>query len=823
MVKLLKRLKFLTITLSAVTFLFSCNLDGGSDTTPDTKDKSTDIESTNVKSNPKPFDKRTDNLNMIFNPDILGETTVTINRSEWDQMLQYYDWWEYNETCVHANFEFTKKDSSGKNYTWQIDDIGLRLRGNTSRTRPQKTNGKGSGDYDQAHFKIDFEEWIEDDTEAKMANCMKGVNLKRFRNDPTYIGEVYCYNTFRANGIKLAPRASYTRLKIKIIEDNSNPEDSETIDFGIYEMVEEINKQFIKERNSSKGGKIFATDTGDLWKCAYAAEEPGEVGNWHGSYMNYGKECPLHSAGCKGETFGKEKKKFIDNEGNYELERYNYDLKTNKSELSRAKTDFQKWLTSLNNLTDGSDDAEKWLDAHFDVDNFLKTYALNVIFGMWDDYWTNGNNFYLYFENEKAYFIPYDYDNVLGITGGGCNINNPATENPLTWGYANCERGTRPLIDKVMSIKAYEEKYKKYLDEFSKNSYYTNAITQMTSWQNMISTYVENADVIYDYDTYRYVKPASDLSKYFENKRSSILLACTDGPVFFTVTFTLNTVPEDMGGYYYRYDRDAYEEENLGSTMTFEVPAGTTIDDLFNQEDCFYGFGYNYDNYDAWSWKESDSVCFFWDEPIYRSMTIYPEWKEKVGITLNANGGEFYYSGSNETSITYKIVDGQEAKYINDTPYKNGYVVAYWAKDSEGTQRVETVHEGETYYAIWKELVLPINYNNDTKTWTFIFDPSYYYYIPSFNKTTEKVYIRGSFNDWLFKNGNEYLDPKYLMTYDSEKDYYYINIYDEHKKMINDTMKFYISSITKWVGYPDGNNIIHEYNDPDSDGNFRLY
>ena len=40
-----------------------------------------------------------------------------------------------------------------------------------------------------------------------------------------------------------------------------------------------------------------------------------------------------------------------------------------------------------------------------DVNLFLKTYV-NVMVGMWDDYWNNSNNFYFYFDGAgKFYFI----------------------------------------------------------------------------------------------------------------------------------------------------------------------------------------------------------------------------------------------------------------------------------------------------------------------------------------------------------------------------------------------------------------------------------
>ena len=118
---------------------------------------------------PVPFATRTENLDFIFGTDSVAEITLTIDRSEWNTLLENYDTNPKNEDCIHADFKMTKGE-----YTWQAEDIGMRLRGNTSRIRPQQGDN-----YYQAHFKIDFEEWIEDDTieEGKLAGCMKGIIL----------------------------------------------------------------------------------------------------------------------------------------------------------------------------------------------------------------------------------------------------------------------------------------------------------------------------------------------------------------------------------------------------------------------------------------------------------------------------------------------------------------------------------------------------------------------------------------------------------------------------------------------------------------------
>ena len=73
---------------------------------------------------------------------------------------------------------------------------------------------------------MDFEEWTDDD--KKLANSMKGIILKRFKNDPTYVREVYGYNLFRENGVWISPRASYTRLVIQIVDDLDLDNDGNT-------------------------------------------------------------------------------------------------------------------------------------------------------------------------------------------------------------------------------------------------------------------------------------------------------------------------------------------------------------------------------------------------------------------------------------------------------------------------------------------------------------------------------------------------------------------------------------------------------------------
>ena len=421
---------------------------------------------------PVPFATRTENLDFIFGTDAVAEITLTIDRSEWDTLLKNYDTNDKNEDCIHADFKMTKGD-----YTWQADDIGMRLRGNTSRIRPQQGDN-----YYQAHFKIDFEEWIEDDTieEGKLAGCMKGIILKRFKDDPTYVREVFGYNFFRNNGIWTAPRAGYTRLFINIIEEDGKPTE---LDYGVYAMIEEINKQFLKERseNTPEIGTKFNGNKGNLWKCCWQSSDGPSMATDFDAYRSFGVE----------EIFLDETKSM----------RYDYDLKTNKDDLISARDEFIDFIYALNDLST-VEEIKAFYEKKMDVDLFLKTYACNVLLGMDDDYWNNKNNYYFYFDKKgKCYFIPYDYDNILGTN---C-FDDTATENPIEWGRDGVNA---PLIEKLLSVPEYKTMYIDYLLELSEEtSFVTGSQVEIQRLQALVKDYVRS-----DSDNLRYYDTSNDIS-----------------------------------------------------------------------------------------------------------------------------------------------------------------------------------------------------------------------------------------------------------------------------------------------------------------------
>ena len=623
---------------------------------------------------------RTESLNYIFGTDSVAEITLTISRKEWDKLCTNYDKNPKNEDCVHAGFEMKKGDN-----TWQISDIGMRLRGNTSRRRPQ--DGE---QYYQAHFKLKFEEWCDDSgEERKLAGCMKGLNLKRFKEDPAYVREVFGYNYFRKNGIWTAPRAGYAHLFINIEEDGT----AKKLDYGVYAMIEEINKQFLKERSeiTPEIGTKFSDNKGDLWKCCWQSSNGSSMATDYDGYRSFGVE----------EIFLDESKSL----------RYDYDLKTNKNELVRARSSFIDFIEELNKLG-SEDEIKKFYESKMDVDLFLKTYACNVLLGMDDDYWRNHNNYYFYFDkNGKAYFIPYDYDNILGTN---C-FSDTATRNPLDWGEGASEA---PLIEKLLSVPEFKQKYVDYLLELSaKNVFVTENQAEITKLQNLVTRLISSDDIEYE-DTFKEIK--DDVAYWCSNSGKYKLLAGNETSNYFEAK--AKSIKEYTEKYSIKFELNGGTLSNLPT----EVFAGEAINNLYvpEKEDCLFV---------GWYTEKDDGTRI---QYLTNNMTVYARYKDLP------------YKYWSETTGT-----GEAMKYLKFTFVPEDFNLS--ASEIDFVVPVCQLNDWNTHS--------PRMTKNEDGTYTFTYSSSEYNIAGMWYGY--KFVVNG--NNWLgYKNYKygEYLPEKYKQT-----------------------------------------------------------
>lgn len=431
-------------------------------------------------------------LDWVFDMNVLPEIRIDVTEEQWNELLMAYDNNSGTAHYVHCDAEFKSKGE-----TYNFTDAGLRLRGNTSRRRPEGYYGemhrRDDADWHHCHFMVNLRKFQKDD-DHELRNVRK-FYLKWHKDDAAYCRELYCYDLFRRYGVWTAPYSSYCRLWIHVGGD-TNP-----AYYGVYEMIEAIDDKFVKKRK-----ELFGDHKHNLWKCVGPAN------------LNYNH---ITNATIR----------FDDDSGEYAT----YELKTNIENFEAARAqliEFSRKLTTLQ-----GNEFHDWIASVCDVRLLMRTYAVNVVVGMWDDYWNNANNYYLYFnssdaENYKVFLIPFDYDNTLG-TSHNCGIQGDSgRQDPLNWGDTNIS----PLIGKILQFEDYRKIYVDALNELCSPSkdlfYYEASHARIQGWHSMIGEYIYNDTeedcYIEDYPAgwgnnheYRILDPNSPMN-FFKIKASSI-------------------------------------------------------------------------------------------------------------------------------------------------------------------------------------------------------------------------------------------------------------------------------------------------------------
>lgn len=383
-------------------------------------------------------------LAYVWDFDAIPEIHLEFKLDQWNSLLAKYD--KDNKTKEYVKCDVTYKKGSD---VFEIKDAGIRLRGNTSRRRPEGGSGehvKDTKDWKHCHFGLNLRKYVKDD--AHQIHGIRKMNLKWFNNDPAYVREVFSYDLFERAGVWTASQICYARLWLHV------EGDAEPVYYGVYSMIEPYDNKYLERKPS------FGSANGNLWKCTYTSNGPADLRN---PDANFGEDDNVHE--------------------------YTYELKETGGNFADAKSQLQDFIRKLNGKDDESFKA--WFSEICDVNLFLKTYAVNVALGMWDDHWNNGNNYYLYFnsldkENYKLFFLPYDYDNTLGTS----NTYDPAKQNPLEWGTMG--KLMRRVI-KIPEFKAiYIEELKKLVDPANGLMDYDTASKRVLEWQGRIKDYVSN-------------------------------------------------------------------------------------------------------------------------------------------------------------------------------------------------------------------------------------------------------------------------------------------------------------------------------------------
>ena len=266
-----------------------------------------------------------------------------------------------------------------------------------------RLRGNTSRDALKKSFKVSFNTFVP----GREFHGIDKMNLNGEHNDPSIMRSKICWDMYQRVGMN-ASRAAHTAVYI-------NGEY-----YGLYISVEHIDDEFLN--------KNFADDTGNLWKCLWPAD------------LSYRGDNPENYL------------PWIDESRPYEL---------TTNEDGNDFTQLARLISVINNTPDNlfADSLEQVLY----VNEVLKYMAMNVLTGNWDDYWYLMNNYYLYYEPDadKFHWIPYDYDNSLGIDW--FNIEWSQSD-PYAFPVMNND--PRPLIERLLANTRYRNLYTRFLSFF---------------------------------------------------------------------------------------------------------------------------------------------------------------------------------------------------------------------------------------------------------------------------------------------------------------------------------------------------------------------
>ena len=396
----------------------------------------------------------------LYSHGTLHEIEIIISPDEWEGLLldmRVYAATDPNGRPNTGNYRRATFVYRGPAGDAIIEEVGFRVKGHYSRPYPEDA----SGGFHRAHFKVKLNkvfDQVEGTAEYEERNQrrfakQRELELRAARWDTTQIRELYAYDLMRRAGVNTS-RTGSTRLTITVGDEKH--------DFGIYTLVEVIDKSFLTKRYGS------GANDGNLYKCLWGDSGPANLG-------------PIDDPNNFQHPFAGNKQIIgvKDWRAHY---RPTYDLKRNTEVPDHGE--LLDFIDNLNTLS--GPPLKAYLEANFEVDRFLRYLAMNFLVGNGDDYWAVGNNYYLYFNNDgKIEFFPVDYDMSFG-DGWGMSVPyfDTAHVGIYDWGNRNRELleliGLRrpegmpdewaswdyPLVEKMFEIQEYRQRYESYLREF---------------------------------------------------------------------------------------------------------------------------------------------------------------------------------------------------------------------------------------------------------------------------------------------------------------------------------------------------------------------
>lgn len=279
-----------------------------------------------------------------------------------------------------------------------LDSVGIQFKGNSSYYNYST---------DKKPITLSFNQY----RPLQLYDSISGINLNNFYQDPTCMREKLFLDFASSQGI-YAPRANYARVYLNGTY------------WGLYLMVERINKTFLKDRFNGNGGNLFKGD-GATAGCANL---------FHNSTVSNYFSC--------------------------------YELKTNTK--TNDWTDLQNLTKQINNTTNTA--FYDSLEVVMNTNSFIGAWAAYNLFVEFDSYpYRFVHNYYIYHNKKTKKFdwIIWDASTAFGMDVPGTVAQIEATSVL----YIASPATDRPLAKRMLENSIYKDTYLKKICSFATNDF----------------------------------------------------------------------------------------------------------------------------------------------------------------------------------------------------------------------------------------------------------------------------------------------------------------------------------------------------------------
>tara|TARA_B110000003_G_scaffold102436_1_gene104683 strand:+ start:665 stop:3031 length:2367 start_codon:yes stop_codon:yes gene_type:complete len=373
------------------------------------------------------------------------------NISEWTS-------WSHSEIYRQVDFEYLDADGT---VIEKFEKVGFKMKGNTSRQWPEYWYDQGGDNWTakpkRFSFGIKFDEEFDEDegvyscidatgqsAAVEGAPCYFRVgkdhaevpeNDKREfmdvdklsfrfnRDDPSYQRELLAHDILNSIGVPAA-RVAHANVEFHISGDGDfyGRGLPQTYNMGVYQMVEQIDKPFLK-RYFGKNGYLFKmggnadlAGSAEVDNNCIAYEDAVTYIDPNFCQIGVEKSDPESREEWLG-TANYLNPQFVNsdiNDGGEDSQfrpyKPAYDLKSKKSSIADGRVLLQDFMNFVQTYPSAVTLAD-----HFDIPGFIKAQAAEIVVGAVDHYVRVANNYYLYFNplTDQWVYMVNDFDFVF--------------------------------------------------------------------------------------------------------------------------------------------------------------------------------------------------------------------------------------------------------------------------------------------------------------------------------------------------------------------------------------------------------------------------